>query len=89
MSRTNRVYESGGDVEITGQRLENCHGPRSEHVRREKDSSSTYDSLSELRRFVHRSLEDAKTSCLECHDLDIVRTSIKGAFEEYWNRIKH
>jgi hypothetical protein len=87
-------YRSGFEsmevsAHLVGNGCENCHGPGSAHVEAEEGSSDAA-LLFELRQAMRIKLEDARNTCLECHDLDNSPTfHADGAFERYWNDIKH
>ena len=62
----------------------------SEHVRLESDPNASTDSLEQLRNFLHQDIDQAEQSCLKCHDLDNSPDfHHDGAFQQYWNRIRH
>jgi hypothetical protein len=70
---------------------ENCHGPGSAHIAAENGDVDVDDAqLEELRRQMVLPLAEAERTCLECHDLDnSPGFQERGAFERYWERIKH
>lgn len=89
-------YETGYlDLEkskhLTGNGCENCHGPGSQHVAAENGDIEADDALLEkLRAELRRSLEKAEQQCMECHDLDNSPDfHVRGAFEKYWDQIRH
>jgi hypothetical protein len=71
---------------------ENCHGPGSRHVAAEQGE---IDGLTDAMQTMYRQemvlkLEDARSKCLECHDLDNSPAfHEEGAFEKYWKRVEH
>ena len=89
-------YESGyldlNHTHLHGNGCENCHGPGSHHVAAENgdidvDETTRMGYVQEM----ILTLEMAKsTQCFECHDLDNSPDfHIEGAFEKYWEQIKH
>jgi hypothetical protein len=70
---------------------ENCHGPASAHVAAELgDIDATDDELKKYQEEMRLPLERAEQKCLECHDLDNSPAFQEpGAFERYWEKIKH
>lgn len=77
---------------LHGNGCENCHGPGSAHVAAENGDLEIDDTgRDQLRASMRLSLEDAKTRlCYECHDLDNSPDfQPDGAFETYWEQIKH
>ncbi|QDU74790.1 Perchlorate reductase subunit gamma precursor [Bremerella volcania] len=70
---------------------ENCHGPGSHHVASQNGEGGFTDEQTAL--FVDQMklpLESARDTCLKCHDLDNSPDfHVKGAFEKYWEEIKH
>lgn len=70
---------------------ENCHGPGSAHVAAESGDLDLEESeIEELRRQMVLPLSEAEQTCLQCHDLDnSPGFQEKGAFERYWEKIKH
>ncbi len=90
-------YKSGyvdftQSVHLRSNGCENCHGPGSRHVAAEKgDIDVTVAEMAKFREEMRLTLDEAKTSkCFECHDLDnSPKFQIDGAFEEYWEKIKH
>lgn len=71
---------------------ENCHGPGSAHVAAENDDSGkvTDTQLEKLRAEVRLPLEEAERKCMECHDIDNSPDfHAEGAFERYWEKVKH
>ena len=70
---------------------ENCHGPGSQHVAAEQgDDDFDDDMIAQFRKQMELPLAKARDSCLKCHDLDNSPDfHAKGAFEEYWEKIKH
>jgi hypothetical protein len=87
-------YDSGYIEEkrsphLFGNQCENCHGPGSLHVARE-EAGAGKEELEEGRRFVRRTVEDAKrTMCVECHDPDNSPKFTPERFDEFWELIKH
>ncbi len=77
---------------LTGSGCENCHGPGSSHVAAENGDIDVDDDTSErYRREMRLTLAEAKKNkCITCHDLDNSPDFHKpGAFEKYWEKIKH
>jgi hypothetical protein len=76
---------------LTGNGCENCHGPGSQHVAAETgDIDTTKEELETFRNQMKLTLDRAQDKCLECHDIDNSPDFHKtGAFEEYWEKVKH
>lgn len=70
---------------------ENCHGPGSQHVAAENGDIEADDAtLAKFREEMRLPLSKARERCEECHDLDNSPAFYDdGAFEEYWDRVKH
>ncbi|PHR95646.1 MAG: hypothetical protein COA78_29785 [Blastopirellula sp.] len=70
---------------------ENCHGPGSQHVAAEQgDEDFDETMIEQFRKQMELPLLKARDTCLKCHDLDNSPDfHVKGAFEEYWEHIKH
>jgi hypothetical protein len=70
---------------------ENCHNPGSAHVAAENGDIDVDDAkLEELQKEVTLKKEDAEKKCMECHDLDnSPEFHTEGAFEKYWEKVKH
>jgi hypothetical protein len=90
-------YKSGylsleSTKQMTQMGCENCHGPGSKHVAAELGELAdlTDEMQATFREQMVLKLETAKQTCLECHDLDNSPSfHVEGAFEKYWERIKH
>ncbi|HMO12650.1 MAG TPA: multiheme c-type cytochrome [Pirellulaceae bacterium] len=85
-------YERLDSEVLHGNGCENCHGPAYEHVKAELGEISATDAeLQQLRQSLRITLDQARESlCIECHDLDNSPDfHHEGAFEEYWEKIKH
>ncbi|MCO6456803.1 MAG: hypothetical protein J5I93_16005 [Pirellulaceae bacterium] len=89
-------YESGylsleKSPKLLGSGCENCHGPGDRHVAAESgDVEVEEDELLALRKSMRLPLGRARQKCLECHDLDNSPDfHLEGAFQKYWQRIKH
>lgn len=86
-------FESMAATEhLAGSGCENCHGPGSEHVRLELlNDVADAGELLNARQTLQLSIATAKEyQCITCHDLDNSPDfHDKGAFEEYWDQIKH
>lgn len=70
---------------------EDCHGPGARHSAAENgDIDVTDEEMEKLQQSMSLPLEKAEQKCLECHDLDNSPDfQEKGAFERYWEKIKH
>lgn len=70
---------------------ENCHGPGSHHVASQNgEGDFTEEQTSMFANQMRLPLEAARDTCLKCHDLDNSPDfHVKGAFEKYWEEIKH
>lgn len=89
-------YESGylniDQSWLHGNGCENCHGPGSMHVAAENGDIDVDEPTREgYAREMIITLEKARTQlCFQCHDIDNSPDFHKeGAFEEYWDKIKH
>lgn len=66
---------------------ENCHGPGSDHVAAENGEIGDEE---KHRQDMILTLDTARDTCLKCHDLDNSPAfHEQGAFEKYWERVKH
>lgn len=87
-------YESGylslqQSAHLTGNGCENCHGPGEKHVIAERNLAEL-DERTRLREAMRLTLDQAKDTCLQCHDLDNSPDFHKeGAFDDYWAEIAH
>ena len=71
---------------------ENCHGPGSQHIAAESGALEVSDEvMKQLQDAMRLTLEDArKSKCMTCHDLDNSPDfHLEGAFDKYWEMIKH
>lgn len=70
---------------------EDCHGPGARHSAAENgDIDVSDEELKKLQKAMALPLDKAEQKCLECHDLDNSPDfQVKGAFHEYWEKIKH
>ena len=72
---------------MTQMGCENCHGPGSHHVAAE---NGELDEADKYREEMVLTLKEARDTCLQCHDLDNSPAfHMEGAFEKYWERVKH
>ncbi|MFN7845496.1 MAG: multiheme c-type cytochrome [Pirellula sp.] len=88
----NTGFESlTASTHLTGSGCENCHGPGKAHAEAESgDVEATAEMISKLRDDMKLPLDKAEEKCMECHDLDNSPDFHKdGAFQAYWQRIKH
>jgi len=77
---------------LTGSGCENCHGPGGNHVAAENGDIEVDDAtIARYKREMRLTLTEAKKNkCISCHDLDNSPDFHKpGAFEKYWEKIKH
>jgi len=89
-------YESGylsidETPEMSHVSCENCHGPGSAHVDAENGVGDFGDDqIEELRQEMILPLDEARDTCLQCHDLDNSPDfHVEGAFDEYWSQVEH
>jgi hypothetical protein len=76
---------------LTGNGCENCHGPGAQHANAESgDIDSTKEEMEAFRTQMKLTLDRSQDKCLECHDIDNSPDFHKdGAFESYWDKVKH
>jgi formate-dependent nitrite reductase cytochrome c552 subunit len=72
---------------------ENCHGPGSAHVAAENgEGDLSEEQIARIRESMKLPLTDgvAERKCVECHDVDNSPDFHKpGAFDRYWQEVKH
>ncbi len=70
---------------------ENCHGPGSAHVAAQSgEGNFTAAEVAALTQQMILPLDEARQTCLQCHDLDNSPDfHTEGAFERYWEKIAH
>jgi len=70
---------------------EDCHGPGARHAAAENgDIDVSDEELEKLQKAMALPLDRAEQKCLDGHDLDNSPDfQAKGAFQEYWEKIKH
>ncbi len=77
---------------LTGAGCENCHGPGSDHASAEANRSTVSEEVREqLRDAMKLPLENARETCMKCHDLDNSPDFHEDdAFEDvYWPEVEH
>ncbi|KLU03781.1 cytochrome c-554 [Rhodopirellula islandica] len=76
---------------LHGNGCENCHGPGAAHTKAEAaDSGVSDEEKTRLRDAMKLPLEEARESCMKCHDLDNSPDfHAEGAFDDYWAEIEH
>ncbi len=85
-------YHKLDDSLLHGNGCENCHGPGSLHVAAENGDIDVDDATREgYAKEMVVTLEQARQHlCFECHDIDNSPDfHVEGAFEKYWEKIKH
>lgn len=70
---------------------ENCHGPGSAHVAAEMgEIAATEEERAQYQAGMRLTVEDARETCLECHDIDNSPDfHEEGAFDRYWEQVEH
>ena len=89
---TSGYLELEKSAAMHGNGCENCHGPGSAHVAAENGEVEdlTDDEQNKRRLAMRQTLDQAKTACMDCHDLDNSPDfHLDGAFEKYWKQIAH
>lgn len=76
---------------LHGNGCENCHGPGAAHTAAEREDSGVSEAEKKrLREAMQLPLEEARESCMQCHDLDNSPDfHVDGAFNDYWAEIEH
>ncbi|WP_443217382.1 multiheme c-type cytochrome [Rhodopirellula sp. P2] len=76
---------------LHGNGCENCHGPGAAHTKAEAaDSGVSDEEKTRLREAMKLPLDEARESCMKCHDLDNSPDfHAEGAFDDYWAEIEH
>ncbi|PHQ33729.1 multiheme c-type cytochrome [Rhodopirellula bahusiensis] len=76
---------------LHGNGCENCHGPGAAHTKAEEaDSGVSDEEKTRLREAMKLPLDEARESCMKCHDLDNSPDfHADGAFNDYWAEIEH
>jgi len=89
-------YESGyvalaKSDHLHGNGCENCHGPGAAHVAAEEAPGTVSEAKrDELRLAMRLPLDQARETCMKCHDLDNSPDfHEEGAFDDYWAEIEH
>lgn len=76
---------------LHGNGCENCHGPGASHAAAEEGSSTVSEAERlRLRESMRLPLEQARETCMKCHDLDNSPDFHEdGAFDDYWAEVEH
>ncbi|MEM1227639.1 MAG: multiheme c-type cytochrome [Planctomycetota bacterium] len=76
---------------LHGNGCENCHGPGSAHAEAEAEGSAVSDDEKlSLREQMQLPLDQARETCMKCHDLDNSPDfHEEGAFDDYWAQVEH
>lgn len=89
-------YETGyldleADSHLHGNGCENCHGPGDAHAAAESGEGSVTDEVrDQLRKSMQLPLDEARETCMKCHDLDNSPDfHEEDAFDDYWAEVEH
>jgi Cytochrome c554 and c-prime len=85
-------YHKLDDALLHGNGCENCHGPGSLHAAAENGDIEVDEAtrVGYAKEMVVTLEQAGKQLCFECHDIDNSPDfHVEGAFEEYWEKIKH